>query len=44
MEVRDYSIFWNGRRHPPVVSNLDGVKARIRRWVDWVNTRRAEAA
>jgi len=38
MAVRDYSIFWNGKQRPAVVGDLDAVKARIKKWVAWVQS------
>lgn len=36
MVVRDYCIFWDGKRLPTVPADLNGVKARLRKWADWV--------
>lgn len=41
MEVTRYFTFWNGKRQAPTSADLDGLKARIKRWVQWVALARA---
>lgn len=35
MEVRRYCLFWEGKQQAYVDGNLEAVKGRIRKWVNW---------
>lgn len=35
MDVQSYSMCWKGKLTDPMVSNLEGVKNRIKNWASW---------
>ena len=41
MDITGYSTFWGGRHWPLVKANLNDLKQRIRRWVEWTEAAKA---
>jgi hypothetical protein len=43
IRVRDFSIIWRGKLFPRQPATLNELKARIRAWAEWAETRSAAA-
>lgn len=38
MEIEQYSIFYNGKQHPPKTCNLETLKSSITKWAQWAKS------